>query len=166
LIDNTGLTVREALPLLVDMLEERGLRERVKVVASGKLITSADAAWALAAGADMINNARGFMFALGCIQALKCHTNHCPTGVRTHDKKLQRGLDPTNKAVRVANYVKTQMKEIEIIAHACGVCGPGQLSREHIRVMEADGSSRPFWLEGEREEAEKRREDAEDAMEV
>jgi len=166
LIDNTGLTVRESLPLLVDMLSERGLRDRIKVIASGKLITSADAAWALAAGADLVNNARGFMFALGCIQALKCHTNHCPSGVATHDKRLQRGLDPTDKAVRVANYVKTQLKEIEIIAHACGVSGPGQLSREHIRVMEADGSSRPFWLEGEREEAEKRREDAEDAMEV
>ena len=166
LIDTTGLTVRESLPLLVDMLEERGLRGRIKVIASGKLITSADAAWALAAGADMVNNGRGFMFALGCIQALKCHTNHCPSGVATHDKKLQRGLDPTSKSVRVANYVKTMLKEVEMIAHACGVSGPARLDRSHVRVMEADGSSRSFWLEGEHEDAEKRRDDAEAALDV
>ena len=154
LIDTTGMTVRESLPILVDQLEARGLRDRVKVIASGKLITSADAAWALAAGADMVNNGRGFMFALGCIQALKCHTNHCPSGVATHDKRLQKGLDPTSKSVRVANYVKTMLKEVEMIAHACGVSGPAKLSRQHLRVMEPDGSSRAFWLDGEQEDRE------------
>jgi len=157
LIDSTGLTVRESLPMLTDMLEARGLRKRIRVVASGKLITSADAAWALAAGADMVNNARGFMFSLGCIQALKCHTNTCPSGVATHDKSLQKGLDPMLKSNRVANYVKTLLKEVEMIAHACGASGPSQLSRDHIRVMEADGSSRPFWLEGMDEELEHKR---------
>ena len=146
LIDTTGLTVRESLPLLVDMLVERGLRSRVKVIASGKLIASADAAWALAAGADMVNNGRGFMFALGCIQALKCHTNNCPTGVTSHKLRYQRGLDPTDKAERVANYVRTMLKEVEIIAHACGVSGPAQLERRHLRVMDSDGTSRPFWM--------------------
>ena len=146
LIDTTGLTVRESLPMLVDMLVERGLRDRVKVIASGKLIASADAAWALAAGADMVNNGRGFMFALGCIQALKCHTNNCPTGVTSHKARYQRGLDPTDKAERVANYVRTMLKEVEIIAHACGVSGPGQLDRSHIRIMDPDGTSRPFWM--------------------
>ena len=155
LIDATGMTVRESLPILHDLLVERGLRDRVKIIASGKLITSSDAAWALAAGADMVNNGRGFMFALGCIQALKCHTNHCPSGVATHDKSLQKGLDPTNKSVRVANYVKTMLKEVEMISHACGVSGPAKLSREHIRVMEPDGSSRSFWLDGVQEDAER-----------
>ena len=155
LIDSTGMTVRESLPILVDLLEARGLRERIKVVASGKLVTSADAAWALAAGADMVNNGRGFMFALGCIQALKCHTNNCPSGVATHDEDLQKGLDPTDKSERVARYVRTMLKEVEMIAHACGVSGPAQLARRHLRVMEPDGSSRTFWLDGVQEDAER-----------
>lgn len=144
LIDNTGLTVRESLPLMDDLLKEYDLRDRVRLIASGKLVTSADVAWAFCAGADMINNARGFMFALGCIQALKCDKNTCPTGITTHNPRLQRGLDPTNKAVRVANYVKTIIKEVEIIAHACGVDEPRQLSREHLMIVQSSGRSKPF----------------------
>ncbi len=144
LIDNTGLTARESLPLMDDLLTEYGLRDRVKLVASGKLITAADVAWAFCAGADMINNARGFMFALGCIQALKCDQNTCPTGITTHNARLQKGLDPTNKAVRVANYVKTIIKEVEMIAHACGVDEPRQLQREHVLIVQANGRSKPF----------------------
>ena len=144
LIDNTGLTVRESLPLIDDLLKEFGLRDRVKVIASGKLITSADVAWAFCAGADMINNARGFMFALGCIQALKCDKNTCPTGITTHNPRLQKGLNPANKAVRVQNYVKTIIKEVEIIAHACGVDEPRELLREHLLIVQASGRSKPF----------------------
>ena len=144
LIDNTGLTVRESLPLMDDLLREFGLRERVKIIASGKLITSADVAWAFCAGADMINNARGFMFALGCIQALKCDKNTCPTGITTHNPRLQRGLDPANKAVRVHNYIKNIIKEVEIIAHACGVNEPRELQREHLLIVQASGRSKPF----------------------
>ena len=80
LIDDMGLPLRESLPMLVDKLNEYGLRQRIKVIASGKLITPADVAWALSIGADFINSARGFMFALGCIQALQCNKNTCPTG--------------------------------------------------------------------------------------
>jgi len=144
LIDNTGLTVRESLPLIDDLLREYGLRERVKVIASGKLITSADVAWAFCAGADMVNNARGFMFALGCIQALKCDKNTCPTGITTHNPRLQKGLNPANKAVRVQNYVKTIIKEVEIIAHACGVDEPREMQREHLLIVQASGRSKPF----------------------
>jgi len=144
LIDNTGLTVREGLPLMDDLLREYGLRERVKIIASGKLITSADVAWAFCAGADMVNNARGFMFALGCIQALKCDKNTCPTGITTHNPRLQRGLNPANKAVRVHNYIKNIIKEVEIIAHACGVDEPRQLQREHLLIVQASGRSKPF----------------------
>ncbi len=144
LIDNTGLTVRESLPLMDDLLREHGLRERVKIIASGKLVTSADVAWAFCAGADMVNNARGFMFALGCIQALKCDKNTCPTGITTHNPRLQKGLDPANKAVRVHNYIKNIIKEVEIIAHACGVDEPRQLQREHLLIVQASGRSKPF----------------------
>jgi hypothetical protein len=144
LIDSTGMLIEDSLPLLDDMLTDAGLRDRIKIIASGKLITSADVAWAFCVGADMVNNGRGFMFALGCIQALKCDKNTCPTGITTHDKRLQQGLDPTNKAVRVRNYIKTLNEEVEMIAHACGVDCPRDLTREHLLVMQASGRTRPF----------------------
>lgn len=144
LIDNMGLTIRESLPLMDDLLREKGLRERVKIIASGKLITSADVAWAFCAGTDLVNAARGFMFALGCIQALKCDQNTCPTGITTHNKRLQHGLDPSNKAVRVMNYVKTMQAEVEMIAHSCGVDNPRDLGREHLLIVQASGRSKPF----------------------
>lgn len=144
LIDDMGLPLRESLPLLVNKLNEYGLRERIRVIASGKLITPADVAWALCIGADFINSARGFMFALGCIQALQCNRNTCPTGITTHDKKLQRGLVPGVKAIRVMNYQKNMSKEVGIIAHACGVRSPRQLQRFHARMVTPSGISVPL----------------------
>ncbi|MBV1901664.1 MAG: FMN-binding glutamate synthase family protein [Kordiimonadaceae bacterium] len=141
LIDNMGMPLRESLPRVVDMLTAHGLRERVKVCASGKLINPSDVAWAFCAGADFVNSARGFMFALGCIQALQCNKNTCPTGITTHNKKLQYGLDPENKAVRVAQYAKNMTKEIGILAHSCGVPEPRLLKRYHARVVLDNGRS-------------------------
>ena len=144
LIDNVGLPIRESLPLVVDKLNRYGLRERIKVIASGKLINPAGAAAALCIGADFINSARGFMFALGCIQALQCNKNTCPTGITTHDKKLQRGLVPEDKAERVRQYSESMRKEIGIIAHSCGVPEPRGLRRFHCRVVQGDGRSIPL----------------------
>jgi glutamate synthase domain-containing protein 2 len=144
LIDDVGLPLRESLPLLVDKLHEHGLRERTCVVASGKLVTPADVAWALCVGADFIVSARGFMFALGCIQALQCNKNTCPTGITTHNKRLQRGLNPENKAVRVANYAKNIVYEVGIIAHSCGVHEPRELKRFHARIVSNNGLSIPL----------------------
>ena len=144
LIDNVGLTLREALPMLVDLRDKHGLTDRIRVIASGKLVTPGEVAWAICAGADFINSARGFMFALGCIQAMRCNKNTCPTGITTHDPRLQKGLDPTDKAVRVANFVKDMRKEVGIIAHSCGVDNPRQLKRHHVRLVCADGRSRPL----------------------
>jgi len=144
LIDNVGLTLREALPMLVDLRDAAGLTDRIRIIASGKLVTPADVAWAICAGADFINSARGFMFALGCIQSMKCDKNTCPTGITTHDPALQRGLDPANKAVRVANFVSQMRKEVGIIAHSCGVPEPRRLNRRHVRLVCADGRSRPL----------------------
>jgi glutamate synthase domain-containing protein 2 len=141
LMDEMGLPIRESLPMVVDKLEEYGLRQRVRVIASGKRVTPSEVAWALCAGADTVNSARGFMFSLGCIQALKCNRNTCPTGITTHDKRLQRGLDPADKAVRVANYAKNMIKEVSIIAHSCGVPEPRRLKRYHARVVTANGLS-------------------------
>ena len=81
------------------------------------------------------------MFALGCIQALQCNQNTCPTGITTHDPKLQRGLVVTDKAERVARYAQTLMKEVETIAHSCGVAEPRLLGRKHCRQVMDDGSS-------------------------
>ena len=141
LMDDVGLPLRESLPMVVDKLNEYGLRDRVRVVASGKLITPTDVAWALCMGADFVNSARGFMFALGCIQALKCNKNTCPTGITTHNPKLQKGLDPRDKAVRVMHYVQNMVREVGIIAHSCGVREPRQLRRFHARLVQNDGRS-------------------------
>ncbi|MEM9312024.1 MAG: FMN-binding glutamate synthase family protein, partial [Pseudomonadota bacterium] len=144
LIDNVGLTLREALPMMVDLRNKAGLKERIRIVASGKLVNPSEVAWALCAGADFTISARGFMFALGCIQAMKCDKNTCPTGITTHVPHLQRGLDPANKAVRVANFVAQMKKEVGIIAHSVGVPGPRRMRRMHVRLVCPDGRSRPF----------------------
>ncbi|MCB1803370.1 MAG: FMN-binding glutamate synthase family protein, partial [Gammaproteobacteria bacterium] len=98
-------------------------------------------AWALCMGADFVTSARGFMFALGCIQALQCNRNTCPTGITTHNAKLQRGLHPPEKAERVAAYVRNLVNEVGIIAHACGVRSPSELNRSHARVVQDNGLS-------------------------
>ena len=144
LIDYVGLPIKESLPLVVDKLNHYGLRERIKVIASGKLINPAGVAYALCVGADFVNSARGFMFALGCIQALQCNKNTCPTGITTHDKKLQRGLVPEDKAERVRRYSETMRKEVGVIAHSCGVPEPRQLRRFHCRIVQQDGRSVPL----------------------
>ncbi len=144
LLDDMGLPLHESLPIVVNKLSEYGLRDRIKVIASGKLITPADVAWALCIGADFITSARGFMFALGCIQALQCNKNACPTGITTHDVKLQRGLDPTIKSERVADYVKNMVYEVGMIAHSCGVGHFRDLQRHHARVIQGNGLSIPL----------------------
>lgn len=141
LVDDMGLGIHESLPILVDKLVEYGLRDRIKVICSGKLINPADVAWALCVGADAINNARGFMFSLGCIQAMQCNKNTCPTGITTHDAKLQRGLVTSDKAERVAHYQKNMIKEISIIAHSCGVPNPRHLKRQHARMVQSSSQS-------------------------
>jgi glutamate synthase domain-containing protein 2 len=143
-MDSVGLPVRESLPLVVDALHKSGLRDRVRVIASGKLINPEGVAWALCAGADFVVSARGFMFALGCIQAMKCNQNTCPTGITTHDKKLQRGLDPTIKANRVMHYQQNMEKEVGVIAHSCGVREPRRLRRNHCRIVLPNGRTQPL----------------------
>lgn len=144
LMDHVALPISEALPRVVDALIEAELRDRVRVVASGKLVTSAKAAWALCAGADFINTARGFMFALGCIQALRCHANTCPTGITTHNGRLQRGLVVEEKYLRVAQYAANMNKEIDMIAHSCGLRHAREFRREHVRIVRSAYESVAF----------------------
>ncbi|MDI3324124.1 FMN-binding glutamate synthase family protein [Pontibacterium granulatum] len=141
LLDYVGLTLKESLPLLVDMLIERGLKQRIKVIASGKLIVPSKVAWALATGADFVSSARGFMFSLGCIQAMQCNKDTCPTGITTHNIRLQQGLDPADKAERVAYYHKYITYGVGLIAHSCGVKEPRQLRRHHVKIVSDHGLS-------------------------
>lgn len=146
LADYVGLPLNEALPMLVDTLIEAGLRERIRVVASGKLVTSAQVAWALCVGADFTVTARGFMFALGCIQSLQCHQNTCPTGITTHNWQLQRGLVVEDKAQRVANYARAMNLEIDKLAHSCGLSNARAFTREHVRIVQNAGKSLPLQI--------------------
>ncbi|UYV37673.1 FMN-binding glutamate synthase family protein [Rhodobacteraceae bacterium D3-12] len=144
LMDLVGMPIREALPRMVDLRDKHGLKERIRIVASGKLVNPGDVAWAICTGADFVTSARGFMFSLGCIQALKCNRNTCPTGITTHDARLQRGLVVEEKYARVAQYAKGVIKEVETIAHSVGVAEPRMMRRRHVRVVQADGRSRPM----------------------
>jgi hypothetical protein len=84
------------------------------------------------------------MFALGCIQALQCNKNTCPTGITTHDRNLQRGLDITDKSERVRRYAETMHHEVGVIAHSCGVPDPRLLKRFHCRIVQGNGRSIPM----------------------
>ncbi len=91
-----------------------------------------------------MTSARGFMFSLGCIQALKCNRNTCPTGITTHDPRLQRGLVVEEKDERVARYARSIITEVETIAHSVGVTEPREMRRRHVRIVQSDGSSVPM----------------------
>ena len=144
LIDLVGVSIREALPRVSAMRNKCGLRDRIRIVASGKLVNPGDIAWALCAGADFITSARGFMFSLGCIQALKCNKNTCPTGITTHDPRFQKGLVPDEKWEKVAAYAKGIIKEVETIAHSVGVSEPRKMRRDHVRIVQPDTTSIPL----------------------
>ncbi len=136
LADYVGLPITQALPLVAEARARHGLDERIRIVASGKLVTPDKVAWALCTGADFVSSARGFMFSLGCIQAMKCGSGKCPTGVTAADPKLIRGLDPLDKAVRVARYADRIREEVEIIAHACGLRNASEFRPEHVTAIE------------------------------
>ena len=130
--DHVGVPMREALLLVHNTLVGIGLRERIKVGASGKIVSAFDIASTMAMGADWCNSARGFMFALGCIQAQSCHTGTCPTGVTTQDALRQRALVVPSKADRVHEFHKSTLHALSELVAAAGLTHPGQLKPEHI----------------------------------
>lgn len=144
LADHVGLPITESLPLIVDVLRAYGLRERIKVIASGKLVHSAKVAWALCAGADFVVSARGFMFSLGCVQSMQCHKDTCPTGITTHSKYRQRGLVVEDKAKRVEHYAYWMCHEVNSLAHSCGLGNAREFKREHVRLVKSPGVSSPL----------------------
>jgi glutamate synthase domain-containing protein 2 len=123
-IDYMGMALADALIFASKVLKEYGLRDQIKILASGKIITGFDIAKAISLGADSCYSARGMMFALGCIQALQCDSGNCPVGIATQDKKLYRGLDVTHKSVRVAHFHNNTMKAFAEFIGACGFDNP------------------------------------------
>ncbi len=136
LMDYVGLPITLALGYVVAARERHGLRERVRIIASAKLITPDKVAWALCMGADFVSSARGFMFSLGCIQAMKCGSGHCPTGVTASKESLIAGLDPTDKAARVKHYADRLREEVEMIAHSCGAGDVTGFLPRHVTDIE------------------------------
>lgn len=153
LMDLVGVSIREGLLHVARLRNEAGLKDRTRLIASGKLVNPGDIAWAMCAGADFVTSARGFMFSLGCIQALKCNKNTCPTGITTHDPRFQKGLVVQDKYMRVARYAQNINKEVETIAHSVGVTEPRQMRRKHVRMVQPDGSSVPLDVIDERYKA-------------
>ena len=125
-----------ALPMVVSARSRHHLAQRIRIVAAGKLVTPDKVAWALCMGADFVVSARGFMFSLGCIQAMKCGSGKCPTGVTAADPRLIKGLDPADKAVRVMHYANRVREDVAMIAHSCGVSGPQDLEPKHVTDIE------------------------------
>ncbi|WP_040158444.1 FMN-binding glutamate synthase family protein [Nigerium massiliense] len=136
--DHVSFPFRVGFTEVYRIFAERGLSDRVTWIGSGKLGLPENALVAFALGADMVNVAREAMLAIGCIQAQRCHTDHCPTGVATQNKWLAHGLDPTLKAERVASYVKTLRRDLLKVSEAAGVSHPGLLSTDDMAMMDGD----------------------------
>ncbi|MEH7123484.1 MULTISPECIES: FMN-binding glutamate synthase family protein [unclassified Bacillus (in: firmicutes)] len=139
LIDTVGLPIKSALPILVATLKKYGVRDRVKIIASGKLFTPDRIAIALAMGADLVNIARGFMITVGCIQTLKCNSNACPVGVATTDPNLQKALVIDEKKFRVVNYLVTLRQGLFRISAAAGIDSPIHFRPKHISYKDEKG---------------------------
>ena len=130
--DHVGVPLREALMLVHNTLVGLDLREHIRIGAAGKITTGFDLACVLALGADWGNAARGFMFALGCIQARKCHTDKCPTGVTTQDPRRQKALDVPDKSARVHHFHDGTLDALRELLAAAGLKHPEELGPEHI----------------------------------
>lgn len=130
--DHIGMPLREGLQLVHATLVGAGLRDQIRIGASGKIISAFDVLRTCALGADWVNSARGFMFALGCIQSRSCNTDRCPTGVATQDPYRQHALDPQDKAQRVANFHANTLKAVASLLGTCGLQHPKDFTADHI----------------------------------
>src|SRR5690349_22429965 len=142
--DTVSLPFQLGFAQVYRIFAERGLHEQVAFVGGGKLGLPDNAVIAFALGCDMVNVAREAMLAIGCIQAQRCHTDNCPTGVATQNAWLARGLVPDVKAVRVANYVKTLRRDLVKVAQACGVEHPGLITTESVDILDGRTVATPL----------------------
>ena len=136
--DHMGSPLQEGLLLVHNTLRGVGLRERVRLGCAGKVVSAFDIARLMALGADWCNSARGFMFALGCIQAQHCHTGHCPTGVTTQDPRRQAALVVGDKSERVYHFHQQTLQALKELVQAAGLGHPGQISAHHIVRRSSD----------------------------
>ncbi len=130
--DHVGMPLRDAIAFVYDSLNGFGIKDQIKIIASGKVITGFDIVRTLSLGADLCNSARGMMFALGCIQALECHNNTCPTGVATQNPDLMKGLVPEEKSVRVARFQHETVKSAMDLMASAGLSHPDEVTRDVI----------------------------------
>lgn len=142
--DHVGMPLRDALAFVYDCLNGFGIKDEIKIIASGKIISGFDIIRALSMGADLCNSARGMMFALGCIQALQCHANTCPTGVATQDPKLVSGLDPDLKSVRVFRYQHETVKSAMELMASAGIDHPDNVGRDLVSMRVDKTNIRTF----------------------
>ena len=133
-MDDVGVPIYRALPQVQQLLIDKGVRDRLKLLASGKLINAGRQFTAMSFGADVIYTARGFMMAIGCIQALQCNSNSCPVGITTHSPKLYRGLDIETKSERVANYVANLWHDHEEILSSLGKTQHKELNKDNLFI--------------------------------
>lgn len=138
--NRVGMPMLEGLAFVHNTLRGAGLRQRIRIGAAGKIVSAFDIARALALGADWCNSARGFMFAIGCIQSQSCHTNECPVGIATQDKLRQRGLEVGTKALRVARFHKNTLHALAEIAGAAGLSSPSHFLPYHFMFRHKDGT--------------------------
>ena len=131
-IDHVGVPMHEALLLVHNTLVGLNLRDRIRIGAAGKIISAFDIARMMALGADWCNAGRGFMMALGCIQAQSCHTGHCPTGVTTQDPLRQQALVVPDKATRVAQFHRSTLHALQELVQAAGLRHPKDITAHHI----------------------------------
>ncbi len=139
-----GSPLRESLIFVHNALTGFAVRKQVKVFCSGRVVTGTDVVTHLAIGADGCNSARAMMMALGCIQALRCNTNHCPTGVATQNPKLMAGLDVADKTTRVANYHRETVKTVAELIGAMGLSHTNELRPWHIMRRTAFATIRNY----------------------
>lgn len=130
--DHVGMPLRDAVAFVYDCLNGFGIKSQIKIIASGKVISGFDIIRCLSLGADLCNSARGMMFALGCIQALECHANTCPTGVATQNPDLTKGLVPQEKSVRVANFQHETIKNAMELMASAGLKHPDDVTRDVV----------------------------------
>jgi len=138
--DHVSMPFTFAFAKIYQIFQRHDLTDKVYFIASGKLGFAEKALMAFAMGADSVNIAREAMMSIGCIQAQKCHTNHCPSGVATSNKWLQAGIDPQLKSERFYNYHRSLVKEIAEISHACGYEHPSQMTMEDIELSMGDNN--------------------------
>jgi glutamate synthase domain-containing protein 2 len=142
--DTVSLPFQLGFSRVYKVFAEKDLHEHVVFIGGGKLGLPDNAIVAFALGCDMVNVAREAMLAIGCIQAQKCHTDTCPTGVATQNAWLARGVVPELKAVRVANYIKTVRRDLFKVAEACGVEHPGLIEPDSVEVLDGRTGSTPL----------------------